>query len=199
MTDCIPHVWGWEDLLPYERDEGEAHVPLTLPNSGLMLSPWSEKKTNGCWELLLLGVSHLERALPTFIRPSACPHVLSGLFLVFLSVPSPLISVSLYPFNDFFFFFYNTLCSWDKRVTVNSLQLFYGQDSAFSKSFQRLLCMFPLALFLNVNTLHSPFFVGRALWPVPSPALWEAGFCYFFAGSEQNRILLGEKMQQEHF
>lgn len=136
-------------------------MPLTLPNSGLMLSPWSEKKTNGCWELLLLGVSHLERALPTFIRPSACPHVLSGLFLVFLSVPSPLISVSLYPFNDFFFFFfqYPLFMRQESHCEQSAVVLWTGQ--CFFQKLPKIAVYVSLSSFPECEHTPLSFLCGK--------------------------------------
>lgn len=64
-------------------------MPLSLLSSRLRHSLGSEKKANGCWKLLLLGVPHLGDISLLSVDPLACPHVPSGHFvLLFLSVLS---------------------------------------------------------------------------------------------------------------
>lgn len=80
---------GAVEICCHERDEGEAHVPLTLLSSRLRHSQGSEKKENECWKLLMPGVPHLERD-PSFqwtllLVPTCQVGILFLLFYLSLS------------------------------------------------------------------------------------------------------------------
>ena len=82
-------------------------MPLTLLSSRLRHSLASEKKANGCWKLLLLGVPPLER-YPSFqwtllLVPMCQVGILFLFFYLSLVTPiSASVLNSPYPFNDLF-------------------------------------------------------------------------------------------------
>lgn len=181
------------DLLPWERDEGEAPMPLNLLSSRLRHSMGSEKKASGCWKLSL-GVPQLEISLLS-VDPLACPDVPSGHFvLVLLFGPSTPISGSVvnlcYPFNDF------TTHSVHKRVSVNNLQLFCWQNSVFFKDLQRLPQIFPFSL---PQCQCTPVLFLCQKGSIPFVCTLGSWILLLFAGSEQNRSIFLGKLWQKQF
>lgn len=170
MTGCILHVRGWGDLLPSKRDEGEAHMPLTLLSSRLRHSLGRKTKANGCWKLLLLGVPHLERYHSfqwTLLFVPMCWVAILFLFY-YLSLFTPVsasVLNSSYPFNDLFLQY----PQFKSLHEQSSIALWTGQAICPKCSKDCHEC-FP-SLCLSVSRVHSHFFVGRALWLVPSPVL----------------------------
>lgn len=111
------------DLLPWERDEGEAPMPLTLLSSRLRHSMGSEKKASGgagsChWECLNLRYPSFQWTLFLVLM---CRVGILFLFC-YLALVTPISGSVInlcYPFSDF------TIHSVQKRVSVNNLQLFW--------------------------------------------------------------------------
>lgn len=50
------------------------------------------------------------------------------------------------------------------------------------------------SLCLNVSRFCSHFFAGRGLWPVPSPVLREAGFCYFLLAQSRTEVFSSKNL-----
>lgn len=131
-------------------------MPLNLLSSRLRHSLGSEKKANGCWKLLLLGVPHLER-YPAFqwalLLVPMCSLGILFLFFYLSLVTSISGSVlnSLYPFNDSFLQ-YPLFMTRESLWTISSCSV--DRRTALSPKASKDCHEYFPSLCLNVSGLH---------------------------------------------
>lgn len=141
-----------------------------------------------CWcECLTL------RGIPPFSGPSCLSSCATWAFCSCFSYLSQVTPTSASVLNLPYPYSYNTLCSWDKKVSVNNLQLFCGREGiAFSTSLQIFMWMFPSSL-PPCDRTPLPSLPGKVSVATPLTCVLGSWILLLFAGSEHNRSISLEK------
>lgn len=144
-----------------------------------------------CWECLIL------RDITPFSGPSCLSPCAEWAFCswffylsLFTSISASVVNLP-YPFNDLFLQ-YPQFMRQESLHEQSSIVLWTGGQAVSPKASKDCHECFP-SLCLNVSRARPHFFVGRALWLVPSPVLWGRWLFLLFACSEQKRSIFSEK------